>query len=113
MSSDISHEDFLNSVLTLVEAGKPIQAIKYYRTVTDVGLRKAKSVIDRLRVIGAPKRKTPTIYVRKLNAHSYSVLSSEEQEPIGFACHVEGELIIHYTGSGRSLAVSCDDVVVL
>jgi ribosomal protein L7/L12 len=37
-------------IISLVQAGKPIQAIKVYRDMTGVSLKEAKDVIDGLRV---------------------------------------------------------------
>jgi ribosomal protein L7/L12 len=45
-------------IVALLQAGKPIQAIKAYRTMTGVGLKEAKDAIDILRAdLGLARRR--------------------------------------------------------
>ena len=45
-------------IVALVQAGKPIQAIKLYRQMTGAGLKESKDAIDRLRVdLGLGRRR--------------------------------------------------------
>jgi large subunit ribosomal protein L7/L12 len=45
-------------IVALVQAGKPIQAIKMYRQMTGAGLKESKDIIDGLRIdLGLTRRR--------------------------------------------------------
>jgi ribosomal protein L7/L12 len=48
VATGYTHQDIIE-VLTLIRAGRPIDAIRFVRTKTSLGLKEAKDFVDQLR----------------------------------------------------------------